>query len=87
MCTTKKAISVPSSLEEIRYIIVSMFHPNKVRQVLTSFQSYQVLADFPNDEVALLARHENKKQEKHLLNIDSVTTYQLNYEIKFCLSF
>lgn len=74
----KKAISVPSSMEEIRYIIASMFHPNKVRQVLTSFQSYQVLADCPSEEAALLARHENKKQEKKLLNTDSVTTYQLN---------
>ena len=66
-------------MEEIRYIIASMFHPNKVRQGWTGFQSHQVLAHCPNDEAALLARHENKKQEKKLLNTDSVTTYQLNY--------
>lgn len=62
----KKAISIPSSIEELRYIIAFMFHPNKVRQVLTGFQSHQVLADFLNDEVGLLARHENKKQEEKL---------------------
>lgn len=60
-------------MEEIRYTKTSMFHPNKVRQVWTGFQSHQVLADFPNDEAALLARQENKKQEKKLLNMDSVT--------------
>lgn len=66
----EKAISVLSSMEELRYIIGSMFHLNKVKQVLTGFQSYQVLADFLNDEVKnlCLQKKKEKRQEKKLTN-------------------
>lgn len=67
----EKAISVLSSMEELRYIIGSMFHLNKVKQVLTGFQSYQVLADFLNDEVKnlCLQKKKEKRQEKKLTNM------------------
>lgn len=67
----EKAISVLSSMEELRYIIGSMFHLNKVKQVLTGFQSYQVLADFLNDEVKnlCLEKKKEKRQEKKLTNM------------------
>lgn len=58
-------------MEELRYIIGSMFHLNKVKQVLTGFQSYQVLADFLNDEVKnlCLEKKKEKRQEKKLTNM------------------
>lgn len=71
MSTTKKAIPILSSIEEVRYIISFMFHLNKVKQVLADFQLYQVLADFLNDEVKdlRLKGKKEERQEKKVKNI------------------
>ena len=66
----EKAIPILSSMEELEYITGSMFHLNKGQQVLTGFQSYQVLADFLNDKVKglCLERKEEKRQDNKLTN-------------------
>lgn len=46
----KKAIAVPSGMEEFWYITASMLCLNQGRQVLTGFPSYQALADFHSDD-------------------------------------
>jgi hypothetical protein len=50
-------------VEELKYITASMFHLNKVKQLLTRFQSHQVLAGFLTDE-GLLDREEKGKKKK-----------------------
>lgn len=61
----EKAISVLSSMKELSYIISSMFPLNKMKQVLTGFQSYQCWLTFSMTKERPLPGEE-KRQEKKL---------------------
>lgn len=60
----KKAISVLSGTEGLRYMISSILHLNKVKHILAAFQSYQVLADLLNDEAKALCTRGKRKRGK-----------------------
>lgn len=83
----EKAISVLSSTEELRYIISSMFHLDKVKQVLTGFPSYQVLADTLNDEVKGLCMRGKRKRGKKRNWQTYKPLDQWNYQIWLFLGF